>query len=57
MNSPQSLRLMLSWRARAADYLSLERNVTLASAVVLLLGFGDEQYASWKQAGRNVVVL
>jgi MFS family permease len=36
----------LSWRARMADYLSLERNVALASAVFLLLGFGEEL---WKK--------
>ncbi|MDT4965576.1 MAG: hypothetical protein QOJ64_313 [Acidobacteriota bacterium] len=33
-------------RARIADYLSLERNVTLASAAVLLLGLGEEL---WKK--------
>ena len=31
-----------SWRARVVDYLSLERNVTLASSAVFLLGFGEE---------------
>lgn len=33
-------------RQRVADYLSLERNVTLASAAVLLIGFGEEL---WKK--------
>src|SRR5437867_11479503 len=33
-------------RARIADYLSLERNVTLASGAVFLLGFGEEL---WKK--------
>ncbi|HXD34867.1 MAG TPA: MFS transporter [Pyrinomonadaceae bacterium] len=35
-----------SWRARIADYLSLEHNVTIASAAVFLLGFGEEL---WKK--------
>ncbi len=35
-----------SWRARVADFLSLERNVTLASASIFLLGFGEEL---WKK--------
>ena len=34
------------WRARVADYLSLERNVTIASASVFLLGLGEEL---WKK--------
>ncbi len=34
------------WRARVADYLSLERNVAIASVVVFLLGFGEEL---WKK--------
>lgn len=33
-------------RARVADYLSLERNVVVVSAVVFLLGFGEEL---WKR--------
>src|SRR3954453_3173026 len=36
----------LTWRARIADYLSLERNVAIASAAVFLLGFGEEL---WKK--------
>src|SRR3989442_4309626 len=36
----------LNWRGRIADYLSLERNVTIASAAVFLLGFGEEL---WKK--------
>jgi len=34
------------WRARVADYLALEHNVTIASAAVFLLGFGEEL---WKK--------
>src|SRR6185436_2916900 len=34
------------WRARATDYLALEHNVTIASAAVFLLGFGEEL---WKK--------
>jgi MFS family permease len=36
----------LAWRARIADYLSLERNVTIASAAIFLLGIGEEL---WKK--------
>jgi len=35
-----------AWRARIADYLSLERNVTIASAAIFLLGIGEEL---WKK--------
>ena len=38
--------LALTRRARVVDYLSLERNVTLASAAVFLLGLGEEL---WKK--------
>ena len=34
------------WRERAADYLALEHNVTIASAAVFILGFGEEL---WKK--------
>src|SRR5436305_263264 len=37
---------MPSWRSRVADYLSLERNVAIASAAVFLLGLGEEL---WKK--------
>src|SRR5215211_2701833 len=36
----------LGWRVRVADYLALEHNVTIASAAVFLLGFGEEL---WKK--------
>ncbi|MCA1603070.1 MAG: MFS transporter, partial [Acidobacteria bacterium] len=36
----------ISWRAQVADYLSLERNVSIASASVFLLGLGEEL---WKK--------
>ena len=36
----------VTWRGRVADYLALERNVTIASAAVFLLGFGEEL---WKK--------
>src|SRR5438034_1396199 len=36
----------LAWRVRIADYLSLERNVAIASAAVFLLGIGEEL---WKK--------
>lgn len=31
-----------NWRAKVVDYLSLERNVAVASAAVFLIGFGEE---------------
>ena len=34
------------WRGRAADYFALEHNVTIASAAVFLIGFGEEL---WKK--------
>jgi MFS family permease len=36
----------ISWRFQVADYLSLERNVSIASASVFLLGLGEEL---WKK--------
>src|SRR5213592_4169251 len=35
-----------TWRERLQDFLSLERNVTIASGAVFLLGFGEEL---WKK--------
>src|SRR4029079_17525453 len=35
-----------SWRRRAANYLALEHNVTIASAAVFLIGLGEEL---WKK--------
>jgi MFS family permease len=46
MNQPATTAQSISWRARATDYLSLERNVTIASAAIFLLGFGEEL---WKK--------
>lgn len=36
-----------SRRARVANFLSLERNVTIASAAILLLGFGEELWTTF----------
>jgi MFS family permease len=36
-----------SWRARLVDFLSLERNVTIASAGILLIGFGEELWTKF----------
>src|SRR5919202_2318713 len=36
----------LTWRARVVDYLSLERNVAIASAAMFLIGLGEEL---WKK--------
>src|SRR5215216_1352715 len=38
--------LTVAWRARAVDYLGLERNVAVASAAVFLLVLGEEL---WKK--------
>ena len=37
---------ILTWRHKLTDYLSLERNVAIASAGVFLLGLGEEL---WKK--------
>ena len=36
-----------AWRARLIDFLSLERNVTIASAGILLIGFGEELWTKF----------
>ncbi len=36
-----------SRRARVANFLSLERNVTIASAAILLIGFGEELWTTF----------
>ena len=36
-----------SRRARLADFLSLERNVTISSAAILLIGFGEELWTKF----------
>jgi hypothetical protein len=35
-------------RIRLADYLSLERNVSIASAAVFLLGLGEELWKKFR---------
>lgn len=46
MNPNDPGQTKLSWRFQVADYLSLERNVSIASASVFLLGLGEEL---WKK--------
>lgn len=46
MNPNDPGQTKLSWRFQVADYLSLERNVSIASALVFLLGLGEEL---WKK--------
>ena len=46
MNKSLPIEKPASWRGKAADYLSLERNVSLASATVFILGLGEEL---WKK--------
>lgn len=44
---PETFEKPLTRRARVADYLSLERNVTIASAAVFLLGMGEELWVKF----------
>src|SRR6266436_687803 len=46
MNHALASNRSLSLREKVVDYLSLERNVAIASAAVFLLGFGEEL---WKK--------
>ncbi len=46
MNESVTIDRPSTWRARLIDYLSLERNVSLASAAVFILGLGEEL---WKK--------
>src|SRR6266545_3670259 len=46
MNHAATTSRSSTWRERVVDYLSLERNVAIASAAVFLLGFGEEL---WKK--------
>jgi MFS family permease len=46
MNKPVPIEKPASWHGKAVDYLSLERNVSLASATVFILGLGEEL---WKK--------
>src|SRR6266571_8376531 len=46
MNQSVTMHQPLSWRGKVADYLSLDRNVSIASAAVFILGFGEEL---WKK--------
>ena len=46
MDQADMTRGSRTWREKAVDYLSLERNVAIASAAVFLLGFGEEL---WKK--------
>jgi len=46
MNDSLTIEQPSTWRAKVADYLSLERNVSIASAAVLILGLGEEL---WKK--------
>jgi MFS family permease len=46
MNEALLINRPARWHAKLVDYLSLERNVAIASAAVFLLGFGEEL---WKK--------
>src|ERR1051325_5502197 len=46
MNDSATIERASTWRGRLIDYLSLERNVSLASAAVFILGLGEEL---WKK--------
>ncbi|HZE71812.1 MAG TPA: MFS transporter [Pyrinomonadaceae bacterium] len=42
MNIANLVTRRVKWRAKLVDYLSLERNIAIASASVFLIGFGEE---------------
>src|SRR5439155_20475370 len=46
MNQAATTIRSSTWRERVVDYLSLDRNVSIASAAVFILGFGEEL---WKK--------
>src|SRR5215213_10576900 len=46
MNETATIEQTSSWRGQLVDYLSLERNVSIASAAVFILGLGEEL---WKK--------
>src|SRR5580765_4645470 len=46
MEPESAANVSLAWRGRIADYLSLERNVSIASAAIFILGLGEEL---WKK--------
>lgn len=46
MDEATTIRQQPSWRLRAADYLSIEKNVSIASTAVFILGLGEEL---WKR--------
>ena len=46
MNDTATIEQASTWRGKVVDYLSLERNVSIASAAVFILGLGEEL---WKK--------
>lgn len=46
MNERATIEQASTWRGKMIDYLSLERNVSVASATVFILGSGEEL---WKK--------
>src|SRR5437667_11810453 len=46
MDRPAITNRSSTWREKVVDYLSLERNVAIASSAVFLLGLGEEL---WKK--------
>lgn len=46
MNHTATIEQASTWRGKVVDYLSLERNVSIASAAVFILGLGEEL---WKK--------
>src|SRR5437660_6887400 len=47
MASTSDQKKTRAWRAGLVDFLSLERNVTIASAGILLIGFGEELWTKF----------
>jgi MFS family permease len=62
MNESITVDRSSTWRTRLVDYLSLERNVFLASAAVFILGLGEELWKKFipkylEVLGANTVVV
>ena len=62
MDETVTIERLATWRTKLVDYLSLERNVSLASAAVFILGLGEELWKKFipkylEALGANTVVV
>jgi hypothetical protein len=51
MNESVTIDQPSTWRSKIIDYLSLERNVSIAAAAGFILGLGEEL---WKKLFRSI---